>query len=235
MNGAPRAIARNLCLFVRPALQGQVKTRLAREIGAPAALAAYAALVDHAVNHLQVAPDVARCLWVAGDPADASVIPWRNRWRATVQPQQGTSLGERMRHTFLQHARADARGDGATIIVGSDCPTVDAVLVRQAFAALEDADVALAPAEDGGFGLIGVRHRATASMDALLDRIDWGTAQVYEQTVAALARRGCQPARLAQVWDVDTHADWLRFLETFPRAEATANAASGCREGRSTH
>lgn len=73
-----------------------------------------------------------------------------------AHPQRGAGLGERMDNAF-----ADAFAqDGPVVIIGSDLPSLPAAHVRDAFARLDaGADLALGPAKDGGYYLIGLRAR----------------------------------------------------------------------------
>lgn len=61
----------------------------------------------------------------------------------------------------MDNAFADAFAqDGPVVIIGSDLPSLPAAHVRDAFARLDaGADLALGPAEDGGYYLIGLRAR----------------------------------------------------------------------------
>ena len=51
--------------------------------------------------------------------------------------------------------RALAEADRC-VLIGSDCPDIDANYVEAAFDALDSADVVFGPAEDGGYGLVGL-------------------------------------------------------------------------------
>jgi hypothetical protein len=92
-------------------------------------------------------------------------------------------------------------------LIGSDLPTLDHAVLQDARDALQHNDVVLVPAEDGGYGLIGLRQA-----DSLLfEDIPWGTAQVLEATRARLRRRNMRWAELPPVWDVDRPEDLLRL------------------------
>ena len=74
-------------------------------------------------------------------------------------------------------------------------------------------DAVLAPAEDGGYALIGLRK----PIPALFEGIDWGSERVYADTVKKLARYRWRA--LLRVWDLDRPQDLdrLRSLR-FPLA-----------------
>lgn len=197
-----------LCIFARVPAPGRVKSRLAAEIGAEAAVAAHCTLVEDTLHRLAGMAGVITELWL-DDPDHAAGRAWGARWGLAVRGQQGRDLGARMQFAL---ASAVARS-GAGVVVGTDCPPVDAGYVRQALTALDDHDIVLGPAADGGYGLIAGRCPAPE----LFEGIRWGTSSVLRQTLEAAADAGYRVARLPQIWDVDTAADWQRFLDRPPR------------------
>jgi len=120
--------------------------------------------------------------------------------------QRGGDLGERMYHALAQGL---SRGS-AVVLVGSDCPGLCEQYLAEAFSALEDADVVLGPAQDGGFVLIGCRQ----VRDGMLNGISWGRGEVLKQTLRQLATRGLSVALLTELYDVDTPADLQRWRLT---------------------
>ena len=66
----------------------------------------------------------------------------------------------------------------------------------------------LGPAEDGGYGLIGLRARN----EAIFKGVEWGSEFVTNQTLDIANKQGLQVGLLEEVWDVDCEQDWLRYL-----------------------
>jgi rSAM/selenodomain-associated transferase 1 len=198
--GEPR-----LCIFARAPKLGAVKRRLAAEIGAAAALQAYRELAVDTLQRL-ASPDPARAeLWLAG-PVTAEVRGWLRRWRLPLRFQQGADLGERM-----ANALAVCHAEGCPgLVVGTDCPPVDAAYVRQAVRALQDHDVVLGPAEDGGYALVGTRFPTPE----IFRDVPWGSSRVLDVTLQRCAEAQLRVTRLKTVWDVDTAADLARFRAT---------------------
>jgi hypothetical protein len=95
------------------------------------------------------------------------------------------------------------------LLVGSDCPALTTRHLRQADRALcEEADAVLAPCEDGGYALIGLRR-----VDArLFDGISWGSGNVMAATRNRLAGLGWRWRELETLWDVDRPEDYERLL-----------------------
>jgi len=128
-----------------------VKTRLAAGMGSTAALQAYERLVETLLAGLATLPEAE--LRFAPDDAANEVSRWlRDGWSSHGQ---GTGdLGERLCRAFLD---AFASGARRVVVIGSDCPDVTPAEIEAAWAALERHDVALGPATDGGYWLIGLR------------------------------------------------------------------------------
>jgi rSAM/selenodomain-associated transferase 1 len=120
--------------------------------------------------------------------------------------QQGLDLGERLEAAA---ARAFACGGGPVVIEGTDT-LIPPELLTGALRDLSDsdADLALGPAEDGGFYLVGLRSHAPG----LFRGVAWGTGRVYRQTAANAARLGLRLlGGLPRLHDVDTPADFERL------------------------
>ena len=196
-----------LCVFVKAPVPGRVKTRLARDLGPGAALAAYRLLVERELDAIaQVEFPVE--LWVNGDSDNDTVKHWSGRYALPVRRQSSGDLGRKMLEAISRCCAAGRAG----IVVGSDLPAVDASYVEQAALLLKERDLVLGPAEDGGYALIGMK----TPVAALFSGIDWGTDRVYRQTRNKAGRLGLSIGDLPMTWDVDTLADWQRFLDTLP-------------------
>ncbi|MDX1633600.1 MAG: TIGR04282 family arsenosugar biosynthesis glycosyltransferase [Marinobacter sp.] len=215
---AVKAPSTLLMQFAKWPEAGRVKTRLIPELGEQGALAAHLQLTTSVFTQLSATNLTMQFWWdrpVAETPAAARELVAALSQRAVVQKTQaGADLGERMEDAL---GRALTRYDRA-IIVGSDCPSVDADYVREAIAAMDHADVVLGPSDDGGYVLIGARR----VVPAMLTGIQWGTPEVLAQTCQRLAAAGLTVTQLQPRWDVDEPADWHRFM-----AWASADQSTG--------
>ncbi len=211
-----------LCLFVRAPNLGGVKSRLAASIGEAAALAAYIELVEHLLDQLdtqlpRLHQNIEMQLWLADAPATAQAKDQLERWTQRtghgLQQQFGSGLGERMAHALATvTARHGSTRGGYGLLVGSDCPSIDWSYLDQAVAALDaGADVVFGPAEDGGYGLVGLSQ----PHPELFDDIDWGTDRVLAQTLFKAQQGQLKVHLLDSLWDVDYLADWERFCRTY--------------------
>ena len=113
-------------------------------------------------------------------------------------PQPLGDLGTRIRAGLEAGLKRGER----VVLIGTDTPDVARAYLDGAFEALEEADVVIGPARDGGFTLIGVQD--TLSLDpSIFDGVEWSTSTVFEQTVANLERLGLRVAVLDEREDVD--------------------------------
>ncbi len=195
-----------LCIFTRAPVLGAVKRRLAAEIGAAAALRAHCELLQHALRQLSGLDGVATQVWVAG-PA-AAVTPLLPAGIDALRTQCDGDLGTRMCDALRRSLAETPRA----VVVGSDCPDLDGAYVVQALAALDACDVVVGPAEDGGYGLIGVARTVEHNLPVLFEGVPWGTDRVLEITLERAAAASLSVTQLREIWDVDDAADWRRFL-----------------------
>ncbi len=209
----PNARPRVLQVFAKAPVPGEVKTRLARTLGSDAAAAAYRELVERTL----ATADEARArgivaaveLWCSPDVTHPALVEWSRRHGATLHRQQGADLGDRMRSAL---ASALARGD-VPMLIGTDCPAIDANYLASASSALDTHDAVFGPVEDGGYALVGVAR----DVDAYAG-IAWSTPSVMAGTRAALGRSGARWMELPTLWDVDNAEDLARWRATGPRA-----------------
>lgn len=190
-------------VFARAPVPGQAKTRLIPRLGAAGAAALHAGLVDRT---LQTACDSGRHvqLWCHPDTRHPFFGDCAARWPVSLHAQAGGDLGARMAHA-LAHALAD---HDLAVLIGSDCPTLDAGDLDEACSALADGvDAVLGPAADGGYYLVGLR----APRDAIFAGIDWGSDRVLSQTLARLRQSDLHHHLLARRGDLDTPADLAGF------------------------
>jgi rSAM/selenodomain-associated transferase 2 len=104
------------------------------------------------------------------------------------------------------------------VIVGTDCPSLDSDCVVEGFDLLKENPIVLGPASDGGYYLIGIRSDAPTWLYQLVfENIPWGTEQVFNSTVNALAETGLDLGLLDERADVDEPEDlehWDEVLRT---------------------
>jgi uncharacterized protein len=194
-----------IIVFAKAPVPGAAKTRLIPALGAWGAARLHARLVRQAVRTALASG----CgpVEVHGSARHSFFRSLKTRFRL----QRGRDLGERMHHAL-------SRNPGA-ILIGTDCPALTAADLRRATRLLRSgAEVVIAPAEDGGYALIGARRVPVE----LFRDIAWGSSSVYDETVKRL-----KPYRwraLRTVWDVDRPEDLPRLSELRLRSRRFASA-----------
>ena len=214
---------RRLIVFAKLAQAGRVKTRLASTIGSDRALQVYRRLLA-ATLRLALRSPVERREWRFD--AAPGVLPARDAallrrladrgW--IILPQQGRDLGERMAQAI--ESGLDA-GD-TVVLIGADCPAFETADIPAAFKALEKSDAVFAPADDGGYVLVGLSR----ALPEIFEAMPWGSDQVMTQSLARLESSGASVALLRQMWDVDVEADLLRYETGFPPRRAQSERAA---------
>lgn len=195
---------------------GKVKTRLIPALGEQGALAAHQCLTLAVLDNLLGSGLPVEFWWdrpLTVPPVEATSVLDKILAAGGVQRfQEGPDLGARMQHALASGLEQYQK----VMIIGSDCPAVEAGYVAEAAAALDQADVVMGPSDDGGYVLIGAR-RTTSGM---LEGIAWGSPQVLEQTCGKLRKEGLSHHLLEPRWDVDEPEDWERFIQLSGAHEA---------------
>jgi rSAM/selenodomain-associated transferase 1 len=183
-----------LLVFTRNPELGKVKTRLAKTVGNATALKIYIFL-------LKRTRDIA--VKVAADKAVYYSVKIRENdiWDASIfqkHQQVGEDLGIRMLHAFKNGFKA---GYKKVIIIGSDLYDLTSETIENAIIALENNEIVIGPAEDGGYYLLG--------MNSLEEKIfknkDWGTETVRKDTLEDLKDK--KVFLLGELNDVDVFED----------------------------
>jgi uncharacterized protein len=211
-----------LLVFLKDPRPGAVKTRLARDIGDVLAARLYRALAEAEVSRTAPRGDAYERLFCFAPPdAGASLAAWfpGETWR----PQCVGDLGERLTDAF---AAAFARGARRVCVIGTDVPWVDRATIEDAFQSLDDQDLVLGPASDGGYYLLALAQ----PRPPLFRGIAWSTSSVLASTVERAAGLGMAVRLLPVLPDIDTADDvrvhWGRLRTLLDDALAAQVAAA---------
>ena len=193
-------------LFVKAPRAGQVKTRLAADVGHGRAAALFRIMTQRAVG------EIVKGGWravLAVDPPSA-MKGFNTLWPPRVPriPQGRGDLGDRMGRAF-ENAPL-----GPVVIFGADIPGLRARHLREAFRALQGADAVFGPAPDGGYWLIGLARRRPAPK--LFEKVRWSTKHALKDTLASLPS-DFRIRQLEELADVDRAKD---LAALGPRATA---------------
>lgn len=184
-----------LVLFARYPMAGACKTRLIPALGPQGAAEVHRRLAERAVGVLRASGAL---VTVAFTGAEAGAFAaWLGPEVTLIEQADGDLT-----------ARLLACLDPAPVIFfGADTPDLTEEHVTAAIASLEDHEVVIGPAEDGGYYLIGMRQ----PMPELLTDMPWSTDQVLPETLARLAARGIAPVLLETLADCDRPEDLTRW------------------------
>jgi len=194
-------------VFARAPTPGAVKTRLIPLLGAEGAAELHARLIKRTLATARTADF--RRVELHGTPGiDDPVFRFcAEHFAVELRAQADGDLGARMLAAFQSTLVACPRA----LLVGSDCPALSALHLRQADSALRDAaDAVFVPCEDGGYALIGLT-RADAR---LFDGIAWGSETVMADSRARLSALGWRWRELETLWDVDRPEDYDRLVKS---------------------
>ncbi len=187
-----------IIVFGREPIRGEVKRRLAAEIGEDATLAIYRALLEHALREA-----LASGMPVALALAEPRRSDWEPPPGIDLTQQRSGGLGERMEGAFDERFGA---GFEAALLFGTDIPGCDRGFLGRAAVALGDRPVVLGPARDGGYYLVGQRRPGVA----MFDDVPWSSPDTLAATRRRLERLGVHHRELGLLDDIDTLADLRR-------------------------
>lgn len=189
-----------LIIFVKNPVPGTVKTRMARTVGEERATEAY----RHLLRYTQ---EIARPLTCHRVVYYGDFVNPDDGWNGyEKQLQFGQDLGERMLRAFREQFE---RGVGRVIIIGSDCLTITPGHIEQAFAALNEADVVIGPATDGGYYLLAMKRLHSF----LFEDMPWSQPELRQLTELALLQDGLTFERLEELTDIDEWEDYENALK----------------------
>ncbi len=195
-----------LIIFTKNPVEGKVKTRLAKDIGAENALKIYEIL-------LRYSKEVTTPLEVTRQVYYSEEIPEKDLWSGksfTKKLQSGKDLGERMENAFAQ---GFAEGFDKIVIIGTDLFELETKDLESAFIALDDHDYVIGPAQDGGYYLLGMKSLNSE----IFKNKQWSTSSVFNDTLKDL--EGATVKILETQNDIDVledikdHPDFQNFIK----------------------
>jgi len=192
-------------VFAKAPVEGEVNTRLIPDIGVRAATKLQHDLLHHRLSMLAKAELCDVTLMCSPDTKHECFISCVEKYPIALVTQRGVDLGERI-SSAITHALIRYK---CCIVIGTDAPALDEKAISQAIDKLHEGnEVVFAPAEDGGYVLVGMQR----CHDYLFQNISWGTADVMQQSRDALEQRDVAYIELATCWDVDRLEDYQRYL-----------------------
>ncbi|HQR70759.1 MAG TPA: TIGR04282 family arsenosugar biosynthesis glycosyltransferase [Burkholderiaceae bacterium] len=196
-------MAARIVIFAKAPVPGFAKTRLIPALGEAQAAQLARRMLLHTLReaHAADAGPVELCVTPGpADPAWKALPPVEN---VTWTEQTEGDLGARLAHV----AARVIDGGERVLLIGTDCPQLDASRLRRAGRLLENSDAVMLPTFDGGYALLGLRKfdpRVFAAMP-------WSTDRVAAVTGKSIRAMGWSLDVGRFLHDIDEPADlqWL--------------------------
>jgi rSAM/selenodomain-associated transferase 1 len=192
------------------------KTRLANAIGAEQATLIYRALVEHQCAEIPSQWEVS--VYFTPANAEEEMRNWLEPHLTTgarFLPQVDGDLGQRL--TMVVQTEF-ARERERIFLVGGDCPGLSQDYFRAADGALDSNDIAIGPAHDGGYVLLGLNKPLDQpeagpldgpepglpkGLEGLFTDIAWSSSSVLEETLGAVRKQNLSVFLLPPLTDID--------------------------------
>lgn len=188
-----------IVVFAKAPVAGLVKTRLIPVLGAQGAAELAQQLLEHAVDQAVQVHGAAVELCMTPDLHDPALVALSQQYDVTLKAQGDGDLGDRMHRAFQRVLQTH----GAAILIGTDAPTLDTAMLKEALGALATHDAVFVPALDGGYALVGLRQACAALFEGMV----WSTATVMQETRHRATLAHIHWHELPPVNDIDEPAD----------------------------
>ena len=190
--------ATRIVIFAKAPVPGSVKTRLIPALGEDGAAELAQRMLADTVAHALAAGLGPPELCATPHPDDPA---WAGHLPAGVKlSDQGPGdLGQRL----AAAAKRVIDGGERILLIGTDCPALDARRLQEAAAQLDRHDAVIHPALDGGYVLLGLKRTDTS----IFGDIAWSTRTVAATTIARIAALGWSLYVGETLQDVDEPAD----------------------------
>ncbi len=185
-----------LMIFARNPEIGKVKTRLAKTIGEEKALMIYLKLLEHTYAIAdKVFAD--KAVFYSEKVQEFDILDY---YKFPKFLQKGENLGDRMDRAFGQ---AFGQHYEKVLIIGSDCYELTSDIIEDALVALDNHNVVVGPAHDGGYYLLGMdRHYSHLFRNKV-----WSAENVLLDTILDLKKLKLSYALMPTLNDVDEEKD----------------------------
>lgn len=191
-----------LMLFQKNPVLGKVKTRLAAGIGEEKALEIYKSLLQYTYQQISQLKDTKLWIWFDSFPTEKHLISVKFEFEKKLQV--GSDLGQKMSFAFQEAFNAGYR---KVVLIGSDCPELKTEIIQKAFVELENHQVVIGPAKDGGYYLIGMSFFEPSIFEGVL----WSTSHVFAETMKLIEAKGLSVSLLSTLSDLDTEEDLKNY------------------------
>lgn len=193
-------IRKRLIMFTRIPEPGKTKTRLHPVLTPSEAARLHRKLTEKTVK---VAKRLCKNDVILEVHVTGGTIQSAKEWLGDdlcIKKQHGGNLGQKMSGAF---SHAFKSGVGSVVLIGTDCPDLSGEILNEAFESLEENDVVIGPAVDGGYYLIGLRKY----FPGIFENIPWGAGDVFKKTMNRIKSSDLKYHTLTELRDIDRPED----------------------------
>lgn len=190
----------HLIIFTRYPEPGKTKTRLIPALGKEGAAKLQQKMTEQKLTEalkLQALYPISIEIYFTGGNQQL-MQDWLGN--LIYKKQSKGDIGKRMEVAFQSVFET---GSDRAVLIGIDCPDLNSELILEAFQALNQHDLVLGPAADGGYYLIGLNYL----IPELFTGISWSTAEVLPQTQNIAQLLQLSVASLPILSDIDRPED----------------------------
>ncbi|MCZ8344533.1 MAG: TIGR04282 family arsenosugar biosynthesis glycosyltransferase [Leptospira sp.] len=188
-----------IILFSKKPKLGHVKTRIAKSLGDSKALAIHKELLEITLKMLQRVECKKYLFWDELSEESPEFL----YHGFDIRSQKGKDLGERMENAFSDVIPFHDK----VLILGTDCPCINAEILEEAFVSLDTSDLVLGPAADGGYYLLGKK----VMNPMVFKDIQWSTDTVLADTIKTCKEQKLKFNLLRVLSDIDTEEDYIQW------------------------
>jgi len=192
-----------ILVFCKAPVAGQVKTRLIPALTPEQAANAHIEITQYVLSELTKVQLCPIQLWCSPDTSHLFFSECLEKYPISLHQQQGDDLGARMNHAISSSLKSYSK----VLLIGSDVPSLTIDDVEFAVNALDNTDIVIAPAQDGGYVMIAM---AEPHPELFMD-MQWGHADVFSDTKHKIQLKNLMLTTTSAKWDVDYIDDWLKF------------------------
>lgn len=189
-----------LIIFLKYPEPGKVKTRLAKDLGNEQAASIYSRMAQTIIDNVLDPTSYETAIFFDPPDKQKEITEWLRKKELQYSPQEGNTLGDKISNAFNIVFN---QGSEKTVIIGTDCIDITSETINRTMDLLNDKDVVLGPAEDGGYYLLGLKK----FIPQIFQNIDWSTEYVLEQTIEKINNNELKFELLKTLKDIDTLDD----------------------------
>lgn len=195
-----------ILVFCKAPIAWQVKTRLIPQLSPQQAAALHVELSKRILSLVSASNLCPIQLWCSPDVQHPFFQNCADNYSLSLHQQQGNDIGERMHHAIQNALQQKSK----VLLIGCDSPSITVEDLDVALQSLQTPkDIALAPAEDGGYVMIGM----SKPQPELFLKMEWGNSEVLNRTQNRIIKAGLLAKETKIQWDVDIPADLQRYRQ----------------------